>query len=72
MEKKHDWTVESYEEYRSRIVRESQQRRRWRARMQGLCPICAMRKPTGWQKTCEVCRDRIKAYQKARRMEHDS
>lgn len=56
---KHNWEEEDYKDYRREVVRESQGRRRQKAREDGLCPICCLRVPPIGRKTCEACRELI-------------
>lgn len=65
--KKHDWKKENYEEYREKIVRESQKRRRERAKAQGKCIICCREQADQGKTTCKSCRDRVRKYAKLRR-----
>lgn len=65
--KKHDWTIESYTEYRRAIVRKSQQKRRTEAAEMGQCSICAANPARPGMKTCGKCGDRSVEYAKKRR-----
>ena len=56
---RHDWTKEDYGEYRKRIVRESQRRRRAKAKEEGKCSICATYPADPGRKTCRYCYDRV-------------
>lgn len=57
-------TDEEYKEYRRRIVRESQRRRRMQAAKDGKCVICATRPARQGKKTCEQCCQQIMGYMK--------
>lgn len=69
---KHDWSVEDYEEYRKRLSRESQQRRREKAIKTGMCLICCKNKARKGKRTCEECSARIAGIYKSRRDEYRS
>lgn len=56
---RHDWTKEDYREYRKRIVRESQRRRRAKAREKGLCTMCARFPAEQDRMTCNYCYNRV-------------
>lgn len=56
-------THEEYLEHRRKTIRESQQRRRARAKEQGLCNICASRPVTKGYLTCDECYGRVKIWQ---------
>lgn len=62
-------TQEEYKEKRRKIVRESQRRRRERAREQGLCPICMKNLPEIGYGTCRECRIRISKYHERKKGE---
>ena len=49
-------TPEEHKEYRRKIVRESQRKRRMLTREQGLCTICCNDLPEPGYKTCKRCR----------------
>lgn len=49
-------TGEEYKEYRRRVVRESQRKRRMLARERGLCSICCNDLPEPGYKTCKQYR----------------
>lgn len=63
----HDWTKEDHGEYRRKIVRESQRKRREQAKEQGLCQMCARNLPRTGYTTCEACYTRVRAWQDKRR-----
>lgn len=44
---------------RRTVVRDSQRRRREKAKEEGLCPICCLRLPPIGRKTCLECSKRI-------------
>ena len=48
---------------RRKIVRESQRRRRERAKEKGMCIICCIRLPEDGYKTCRECIERVKNYE---------
>lgn len=50
---------EEYIDYRRKVVRESQRRRRLLAKEQGLCSICCLNIPDAGHVTCLDCRMRI-------------
>ena len=52
---RHDWSKEDYAEYRRKLVRECQRRRRERAREEGMCSICAAYPAEYGRKTCQKC-----------------
>ena len=52
---KHDWSKEDYGEYRRKMIRESQKKRRMRAKESGLCGVCCKRPVKEGYKTCEMC-----------------
>ena len=56
---KHNWNEEDYAEYRREVVRESQRRRREKAKREGLCPICFTRQLPVGRGTCEYCSKRV-------------
>lgn len=64
---RHDWSKEDYGEYRRKIVRESQKKRRKKAMEKGLCPICCIRTPIEGRSTCEICLNRVKTWQNKNR-----
>ena len=64
---KHDWSVEDYAEYRKKLVRESQRRRRARAKENGMCPMCCVRPARKGKTTCEECGKYAKDYAKWRK-----
>ncbi len=64
---KHDWSKEDYAEYRRKIVRESQRKRREQAKEQGLCQICAKNLPRIGYTTCEQCYIRVLKWQEKRK-----
>lgn len=57
--KKHDWKKENYEEYRKKITRECQKRRREKAKAQGKCIICCREQADQGKTTCKSCRNRV-------------
>lgn len=62
----HDWTKEDYREYRCKICRESQKKRRQKAKEDGLCVICARNLTEHGYSTCTECLTRVKECQKRR------
>ena len=52
-------TPEEYQEYRRKVVRASQKKRRALAKERGLCSICCLRVPDRGRVTCAECRERI-------------
>ena len=56
---------EEYLEYRRRLSRESQRKRREKASEAGMCVICCRNKTNG-KRTCEACRKRIIEYNRRR------
>ena len=52
-------TPEEYQEYRRKVVRASQKKRRALAKEKGLCSICCLRVPDPGRVTCKECRARI-------------
>lgn len=59
---RHDWNKEDYTEYRRKICRESQRKRRRLAVEKGLCSICATYPAREVKLTCEYCNDRAIAW----------
>ena len=64
----HDWSKEDYKEYRRKICRESQRKRRKKAAEIGLCHICGSKQPIPGKMTCKDCLDRVKNWQKENRV----
>lgn len=64
---RHDWTKEDWSEYRKKINRESQRKRRMIAAKKGLCRMCGSKQPLPGKKTCKDCLDRVKQWQKENR-----
>lgn len=60
----HDWTKEDYAEYRRKLCRESQRKRRAAAREKGYCVICANRPALEGYATCQQCYERVRLWQK--------
>lgn len=69
---RHDWNKEDYKEYRRRICRESQRRRRTMAVAYGLCSICASYPAREGMLTCENCNDCAKAWNKKRGKQNEN
>lgn len=65
--KAHDRKAEDYKEYRKKIVRECQKRRRERAKAQGKCIICCKEQADQGTTTCRNCRERVRKYAKMRK-----
>lgn len=63
----HDWSVENYGEYRRKLVRESQRKRREKARSLGLCIICATNPSLTGYSTCQKCYARVRIWQYKKR-----
>lgn len=55
---------ESYKAYRREIVRKSQQKRRDKARAEGLCVGCCSRAPEGNKTLCARCNEMQKKAQR--------
>lgn len=55
MSKKNEMSAEEYLEYRRKICRESQRRRRIVAKANGICIICCKRPAREGRKTCAEC-----------------
>ena len=64
--KTHVWDDEGYTNYRRRIVRESQRRRRMKAESEGRCIVCCINDADIGKKTCSECRKKISGAQKKR------
>ena len=62
-----DRDSEEFKEYRRRIVRESQRRRRTAAEEGGKCIVCVCRPARKGLKTCKECCDYIAEKQRIRR-----
>lgn len=60
---KHDWSKEDYAEYRRKVVRECQKRRRAKAKAQGMCSICCKRPVVIGYQTCSDCYLRVRIWQ---------
>lgn len=56
-------TYAEYIEYRRKMARESQRKRRIRAKEQGLCSICVKNPATEGYATCEQCYARVRIWQ---------
>ena len=63
---RHDWSKEDHAEYRKKLVRESQRKRREAAKEQGLCQMCARELPRVGYATCEKCYARVLAWKEKR------
>lgn len=63
---KHDWNKEDYIEYRRKLCRESQKKRRQKAKEEGKCVICVRNLAEHGYSTCAECLARIKKSQKRR------
>lgn len=59
----HDWTKEDYGEYRRKMCRESQRKRRAKARLNGMCSICCKYPAIEGYKTCQDCYSRVRVWQ---------
>lgn len=68
----HDWDKEDYGEYRRKIVRESQRKRRAKARTQGLCLICAKNPAAEGYTACAECYSRVLKWHGRQRNEKQS
>lgn len=55
----HVWDDEGYQNYRRRLVRESQKKRRLIAEKEGRCISCCINDADPGRKTCAACRKRI-------------
>ena len=62
--KRHDWSKEDYIEYRRKINREAQRKRRALAKKNGMCSICGNYAPEKGKKTCQYCISRVVEWQK--------
>ena len=67
---RHDWSVEDYDEYCKEKVRISQQRRREKARKNGICTICCLRPARANKITCAACSIRIADRAREKRMQY--
>ena len=63
----HDWSKEDYTEYRRKINREAQRKRRAKARENGYCVICAKNFTEYGYYTCNECLTRVKKCQSKKR-----
>ena len=50
-----EMSEEEYLEHRRKIIRESQRRRREKARKEGICTVCVKRPARKGKITCEIC-----------------
>jgi len=64
---KHDWTIKDYREYRRKLCRESQRKRRERAMAGGFCRICCVKPAVHGHVTCEACASYAREYQRRNR-----
>ena len=60
-------TPDEYLEYRRRILRESQARRRAKAKASGMCQICCVQRPDKGLSTCPDCIQRIIDYRRRKK-----
>lgn len=63
---RHD-SDEIFKEYRRRIVREAQRKRRAKAREKGLCLICAKHPAMENYSVCEECYARVRKWQRGQK-----
>ena len=61
---KHDWNVEDYDEYRRKLCRESQRKRRAKAKENGMCGICCKNPALEGYSTCQKCYARVRLWQR--------
>lgn len=66
---RHNWSVEDHGEYRRKLSRESQRKRRSGAREKGLCIMCVKSPREFGRSTCQKCYERVLIWQYKKRKE---